>query len=180
VSVVGFSLGGALAILLAAQQPVDQLALLSTPMRLAGDWRVNVLAVARHVVPWFYPLERADFNDPDVRAQILARRPELDLDDHEVQAKVRRAVKVSVGAIDELRLVVGAARTTLPRVTAPTLIMHGRADPIAPPDSADTIHTRIGSSLRELVWWESTGHQLLTEGPHLTAVHQRVIRFLES
>lgn len=178
VSVVGFSLGGALAILLAAQQPVHQLALLSTPMRLVGDWRVNLLAVARHVVPWFYPLERADFSDPAVRAQILARRPELDLDDPDVQAEVRRAVKISVGAIDELRQVVGQARNSLPRVTTPALIMHGRSDPTAPPDSADIVHTRIGSTERELIWWDDTGHQLLTEGPHIHAVHQRVISFL--
>lgn len=178
VSLVGFSLGGALAILLAAQQPVHQVALLATPMRLMGDWRVNLLAVARHMVPWFYPLERADFADPEVRAQILARRPDLDLDDRDVQAQVRRAVKVSVAAIDELRLAVERARLTLPQVSAPALIMHGRNDNVAPPDSADTVHTQIGSPVRELVWWDDTRHQLLTEGPHIAAVHRRVITFM--
>ncbi len=179
VSVVGFSLGGALALLLAAQYPVHQLALLATPLRLAGDWRVNVLAVARYVVPWFYPMERADFSDPDIRAQILARRPELDLDDLQVQAEVRRAVKISVGALDELRQVVAQARITLPQVTTPALIMHGRNDLVAPLDSADLIQTHIGSPERELIWWDNTGHQLLTEGPHLQAVHQRVTNFLK-
>jgi carboxylesterase len=179
VSVVGYSLGGALAIMLAAQRPLHQLALLATPMRLAGAWRMNLLAVARHVVPWFYPLDWSDLNDPSVRAQILQRQPDLDLDDPQVQAVVRRKVKISVGAIDEVRRAIVRARGYLPRVTASTLIMHGRSDPVAPPDSAQTIHTQLGSPARELVWWDDTGHQLLTEGPHSTAIRRRVLAFMQ-
>jgi len=178
VGMVGFSLGGALSIMLAAQEPVDRLALLATPLRLQGDWRVGLLAVARHVMPWFYPFERADFRHPAVRAQILARQPDADLDDPAVQAYLRRQVRISTAAIDELRLATLAARAALPRVSAPALIMHGRADDTAPLDSAETILAGLGSREKELVWWDSTGHQLLVEGPHREAIYARVGDFL--
>jgi carboxylesterase len=178
VSLVGFSLGGALSILLAAQEPLDHLVLLATPLRLQGDWRVNLLALMRHTVPWFYPFERADFSAPAVRAQVLARQPDADLDDPAVQAYLRRQVRISTGAIDELRLTLAAARAALPRVRAPALVMHGRDDDTAPLDSAETIVARIGSSRKELLWWEQTGHQMLVEGPHRQAIYGRVGAFL--
>lgn len=178
VSLVGFSLGGALSILLAAQEPPERLALLATPLRLQGDWRVNLLALARHTMPWFYPFERADFSQPAVRAQILARQPDADLDDPAVQAYLRRQVRISTASIDELRLALVAARAALPRVRARALVMHGRDDGVAPLDSAEAIVAGLGSPRKELIWWEATGHQLLVEGPHREAIYRRVGDFL--
>ncbi|NTU79403.1 MAG: alpha/beta fold hydrolase [Chloroflexales bacterium] len=180
VSLAGFSLGGALAILLAARRPVHRLALLATPVRLQGDWRVNLLAVMRHTTPWFYPLERADFKDPAVRAQVARYAPDADLDDVAVQARVRREARISLHAVDELRLSLAAARAALPLVRAPTLIMHGRHDDIAPLDGPAAIAGQIGSRRRDLVWWDNTGHQLLVHGPHRPAIYERVSAFLTS
>ncbi|MFV9505636.1 MAG: alpha/beta hydrolase [Oscillochloridaceae bacterium umkhey_bin13] len=178
VSAVGFSLGGALAAMLAARRPVHHLAMLATPARLQGDWRLNLLAVVRHTTPWFYPLERADFKDPAVRTQVARYAPEIDLDDPEVQARVRREARISLHAVDELRLALAATKATLPRVQAPTLIMQGRNDDVAPPDSPWRIAAALGSARRDLVWWEETGHQLLVLGPHREQIYARVVRFL--
>jgi carboxylesterase len=178
VSAVGFSLGGALSVLLAARRPVARLALLSTPTRLLGDWRINLLAVVRHTTPWFYPLERADFGDPAVRAEVAKRAPEANLDDPEVQARVRREARISLHAVDEARLAFAAARAALPLVRAPALVMHGRDDTIAPLDSPATIAAAIGSPRCELVWWDDTGHQLLVSGPHRLAIYERVAAFV--
>lgn len=180
VSVVGFSLGGALALLLAAEQPIHRLSLLATPLWLMGDWRINLLAVVRHVIPWFYPLEHADFSDPAVRAQVHARQPDLDLDNPAIQAALRRGVRLSIGALDELRRTLAHARRSVPHVTAPTLIMHGRADTVAPISSADHLIRHLSSADRRLIWWEQTGHQLLTEGPHRQAIQQHVADFLHT
>lgn len=178
VSLVGFSLGGALAILRAASAPVHRIALLATPTRIMGDWRVNLLAVMRHTTPWFYPLERADFADPAVRAEVARHAPEADLDDPAVQAQIRREARISLHAIDELRLTFAEARAALPAVRAPTLVMQGRADEVAPADSPATIVGRIGAPQPELVWWDDTGHQLLVHGPHREAIYARVAAFL--
>jgi carboxylesterase len=178
VSMVGFSLGGALAALVASRRPVHRLVLLSVPMRLLGDWRVNLLALIRHTTPWFYPLESADFRDPAVRAQVAHHAPEADLDDPDVVAHVRRAARISLHAVDELRLTLAATRAALPLVQTPILVMHGRQDNVAPTDSPAMLLARIGSAHRELVWWDDTGHQLLVYGPHKQAIFARVAGFL--
>ncbi|WP_298820115.1 alpha/beta hydrolase [Chloroflexus sp.] len=178
ISVIGFSLGGALATLLAVRRPVHRLALLAMPYQLSGDWRVSLLGVARYVTPWFYLLAQADFSSPDLRASIWRRQPGLDLDDPAIQQMLRRSVKVSVAAADELRLALSAARQVLPQVQAPTLIMHGHNDMTADPTSAAAIAARIGSRYCELTYWPDTGHQLLLAGPHRQTIFRRIERFL--
>lgn len=179
VSLAGFSLGGALGVLLAARGvPLRRLALLATPTRLTGDWRINLLGIVRHTTPWFYPLERADFTDPAVRAQVARHAPDADLDDQSVQARIRKEARISLHAVDEARLAFAAARAALPRVRTPVLVMQGHQDNVAPADSPDTIVARIGSEQRELVWWDDTGHQLLVDGPHRQAIYRRVAAFL--
>lgn len=178
VSLAGFSLGGALAILLAARLPAHRLALLATPVRLQGDWRINLLALVRHTTPWFYPLAQADFKDPAVRAQVARYAPEVDLDDPEVQARVRREARISLHAVDELRLALAAARAAMPLVRAPALVMHGRHDDVAPLDGPELIAGRLGGPAAGPVWWEDTGHQLLVHGPHRLAIYGRVGDFL--
>lgn len=178
VSLVGFSLGGALSMLLAARRPTHRLALLATPVRLQGDWRVNLLAIVRHTTPWFYPLERANFDDPAVRAQVARHAPEAVLDDPDVQARIRREARISIHAIDELRLALTAAWAVMPQVRAPALVMQGRRDDVSPPDSPRSIVGRLGSAQCDLAWWDDTGHQLLVEGPHRLKIYRRVSSFL--
>ncbi len=178
VSLVGFSLGGALALLAAAEQPVHRLAAIATPMYLQGGWQANLLALARHTTPWYYPLAQASFADPELRAQVLRRAPAVDLDDPQVQARLRGEIRISIGAIDELRMALAQTRRALPRVRAPILVAHGRADDVAPLISPQIILSGVASPRRELAWWDDAGHQLLTHGPQRQAIYRRVETFL--
>jgi carboxylesterase len=181
VSLVGFSLGGALALMAAAEQPVERLVVIATPMQLQGGWQVNLLALGRHFVPWFYPLAQASFADPELRAQVARRAPaDIDLDDPAVQARLRVEIRISIAAIDELRIALARARRALPRVSAPILVMHGRTDDVAPLSSPQIILGHVSSARRELAWWDNTGHQMLTHGPHLQAIYARVETFLST
>ncbi|PMP74879.1 MAG: alpha/beta hydrolase, partial [Chloroflexus aggregans] len=143
-----------------------------------GDWRIDLLGVARYGVPWFYLLAQADFSSPDLRASIWRRQPDLDLDDPAIQQMLRRSVKVSVAAIDELRLALAAARRVLPEVRTPVLIVHGRDDNTADPASASAIAARIGGVSCEVVYYPATGHQLLLTGPYRQTIFHRIGRFL--
>jgi carboxylesterase len=178
VNLIGFSLGGALSILEARRHKLRRMALLATPLRIQGDWRVNLIGFARHTTAWYYPLEYADLSDPEVRATILAHAPDIDLDDPQVQTYVRQNVRISVAAADELRRALRVAQAGLPLVQTPVLVMHGRDDQIAPCDSAELIVSRIGSRYCRMVWWPETGHQLLLYGPHRGRIFDCVYRFL--
>jgi carboxylesterase len=179
--VVGFSLGGALSIMMHhmhRRAQVEKLVLLATPLWLQGDWRLHLLPIARYVVPWFYPLENADLSDPFIQARIRHSAPDANLDDPATREALRRNVRLPVAAIHELQRVLRVARKHAPRVTTPTLMMHGRDDDTAPPASADELLQRLGSREKRLVWWEQTGHQLLVVGPHREAIYARVAAFI--
>lgn len=178
VVVVGFSLGGALALLLAQQHTFARLALIATPLSLQGDWRLRFLPVAHYVVPWFYPLEHADLNDPFVQARIREYDPNVDLSDPEVCAAIRQSVRIPVRAIDQLQRVLRRARAFVPRVQVPTLIMHGREDDIVAPANAKELLRRLGTPHKRLVWREQTGHQMLVVGPQREAIEREIADFV--
>lgn len=173
----GFSLGGALAALLASRRRVERLVLLATPTRLSDDWRVGLLPVARYLIPWFYPLQGANFADPFLRQKMLENDPTINLDDPAVQQTLRTAIRLPTAAIDQAARAVRQARRVLPQIRVPTLVMQGRDDETVPL-SADEIYRLLGSREKERVWWERTGHQLLVSGPEREAIIERVAQFL--
>jgi carboxylesterase len=178
VVVVGFSLGGALAALLTQAYAFERLALLATPLRLAGDWRLHLLPVLRYAVPWFYPLKDADLSDPFIEQRIREFAPDADLSDPQVCDEIRNSVRIPLGAIDEMQKALRQARARLPRVQMPVLVMQGRNDEVIPADSADDVMRRLGSRDKQLVWWEHTTHQMLVVGPHREAIYARVADFV--
>ncbi len=125
---IGYSMGGALAVVEAVRQPPDALVLLGVPTFVGGDWRIPFLRVGKYVVRWWYPLAQVDFSDPSVRARMLQRSPDLNIDDPQVQQHIRRSVRIPTAAIDHFFRLTRHARNLLRTVTVPALIVHGRED----------------------------------------------------
>lgn len=159
----GFSAGGLLALHLAAHTPVHGLVVMAPALRLYGAALLRLTGLLRHVMPWYYPLAKADFSDPAVRASVLDRAPEANLDDPAVVDQIRRAARVPVGSLYELARLQDQARRDLRHVQAPTLIMQGRNDQTVDPRSAKDVAAGISSQDRRLVWFEGSGHQLPLE-----------------
>jgi 3-oxoadipate enol-lactonase/4-carboxymuconolactone decarboxylase len=143
-SMCGLSLGGMVAMWLAAHQPerIDRLVLCCTAPRLAPpeQWLARAATVRASGTDvlldtllgrWFTPdfLERR----PDVPRLLAAM---LAATDPEGYAGCCEAI----AAMDQ--------RDDLASITAPTLILAGEADPVAPPATALDMHQRVaGSSL---------------------------------
>lgn len=176
--VIGFSFGGSLGILLSKRRSFEGLVLLATPLRLQGDWRLNILPLARYFVPWYYPLEQVDFSDPSVQAYIREQNPDVNLEDPAVQQYLRHSVKISVSAINELCKALHHTRTALKHVGIPTLVMHGCRDETVAPETAEEIVSSINSPHKQLVWCERTGHQMLVTGPERLAIYERIATFV--
>lgn len=173
----GFSMGGALSVLLAAHEPPDGLLLLATPTTLGDDWRFGLLPLLKHVMPWFKPLAKADFAAPELRQQLAEFGPDLDLSDPQIQAALRSQIRLPVSALEQLTLLLAAMRPALPLVSAPALIMQGALDTTARPFCAVEIARRLGGPA-ELLWWERSGHMLL-QGPESAAIVARALAFCE-
>ncbi len=139
VHVVGLSLGGLLALWLAAERDVDALAVVGTPLRLRSRW-ARLLPVARRVVPFVEKHSGSDIRDAAARA----RHPSLRV--------------MPLASAHELTRLQRRVRRTLGRVQAPILVAHGALDATADPDDARRIAGLVASPERELLWLPNSGH----------------------
>lgn len=100
---LGFSMGGALALQVAARgAPPDKLVLLAPFWRLR-DPRARWLPALQYAVRELRPFENTDFSASTVRAQFARLEPSLDLDDPAVQEALRTQVALPTSALVELQ-----------------------------------------------------------------------------
>lgn len=144
VAIVGQSMGGALAVVLAATETVDALVLLApyvtlepTVDRIARRHRLVSLAT-----PWVNSRTEASILDPAARARSLGYG------------------MASPRLLHELRVVAMRAWEALPAVTAPTLVLQSRHDHRIDVADAERAYARLRTSHREFVWVDRGGHVL--------------------
>ena len=146
VFVVGLSLGSLLTIYLAANRPVDGIALLSPAIHIA-DPMIKLSWVAE-LIPMTIANKPSDSDLFD---------PEGDKRTWCYDAKPGRAVH-------QVHLFNKRVRRLLPAVTAPALVVMSRGDKSLKFDSAATVMERIGSRDKELITLERSGHNILVDG----------------
>ncbi|HMG13048.1 MAG TPA: alpha/beta fold hydrolase [Gemmatimonadaceae bacterium] len=143
VNVVGLSMGGALAVLVAAEARDISSLILIAPY--VGMPRLLRFAASTH---WLWGRFAGEIN---------ARSP------RSIHDPIEREKNLAYGAVTgrslfELLKVMRRARKTLPRVTAPTLIVQSREDPRVAPEVAEFALDKIGTKEKQLVWTEGAGH----------------------
>ena len=143
VSVVGLSMGGALAVLIAAE--LDEIAALVLIAPYVGMPRLLRAAAATHLL-W-----------GRLAGEINGRSP------RSIRDPIEREKNLAYGAVTgralhELSRVVRLARRALPNVKAPTLIIQSREDPRIAPDVAEFALESLGTREKKLVWTEGAGH----------------------
>jgi carboxylesterase len=139
---IGFSMGAAVALHLAAVNPPDALILIA-PFWRAGGWQFGLLPLLRHVVPSIAPFEKADFSDPDVRRQMATMAPGVDLEDEATQQFLREEVRLPLSVLDELRRLGKEAIETAPSIQVPTLVIQGQQDAVVDPRHTKQLVDRL-------------------------------------
>lgn len=163
VVVMGLSMGGALALWLAAHHPVAGVVALSTPSQPYHDrmdWRARFAEGISFFLP-FIPKKFHAATDPVMRAKRVAYPT------------------YPTRAITQFRAVIHQAAKVLPHVTAPAFIAHSRADETIPPESAPYIYQHLGSADKELLWLERSGH-VITEEAERGWLFERLIAFIHT
>ena len=143
VFVTGLSMGGALSVLLAAEQNEIRALILIAPY--LGMPRALRIAAATH---WLWG---------GLAGEINARSP------RSIHDPIEREKNLAYGSITgrelhELAAVVRRARKALAGVRTPTLIIQSREDPRCPPEVAEFAINALGSAEKKLVWTEGAGH----------------------
>jgi carboxylesterase len=141
-SIVGLSMGGAIATVLAAQTEIAALVLIAPYLGMPLQLRV---AAATH---WLWGRAVGEVN---------ARNP------RSIRDPIEREKNLAYGAVtgralSQLWKVVRRARASLPSVTAPTLIIQSREDPRVSTRVADSALQLLGASEKRLVLTEGSGH----------------------
>ena len=150
-TLIGFSMGGAVAVRLAAEAGLapDQLILLAPHWKFA-DRRAAILPVAKYVIREFKPFGRIDLDSPDMRRMLAELAPGADLDDPEVRHALRNSATIPTRALDELRRVGRGAATSVSRVSSPTTIVQGLQDTTTLPAYSRQLAARMGADLHEI------------------------------
>jgi carboxylesterase len=156
---IGLSMGGVTALMLAAEYPVAGVVAMGTPMR--------VPRALTNYADWMWPI--MPFRPKGPRTW-----DDMSVEDWHVAYSV-----YPVRAVGELRRYLRAADESLPRVTAPALLMHSRADRTVPPAHLDYIAGRIGSADTETFWVEKSNH-ILTEDSEKQLVFEKIGGWIES
>lgn len=161
--VMGLSMGGALALWLAAHYPVSGVVAMSTPSQpfhQGMDWRARFANWFSLLTPYI-PKKPSPATDPIMRAQRVAYPT------------------YPTRAVTQFRTIIRLGAQALPQVTAPALLAHSRADETIPPDNLPYIYQHLGSADKELLWLERSGH-VITEEAERGLLFDRVLTFVHT
>jgi carboxylesterase len=143
VALVGLSMGGALATIVAANAPeLPALALIAPYLEMPpGLIRIARLhRVWGPVVPYVHGRGDASIHDAAERERNLAYGTS------------------TARLVHELCRVVERGKAASSRVRAPTLVVQSREDNRIPPDAAERIFASVGAAEKRLEWVEGCGH----------------------
>jgi carboxylesterase len=167
INVVGFSMGGLLALRLARQFPerIAAQVIIAAPLRMRPFQMRSVRALSMLPVDFrSYPLacipklKGSDISDPEMRDA----NPSL------------RAFPIS--AVTSLFDLMNQVRADLPSVRAPTLVIHGRRDHTVPMEDSLELTGSLGSEVIERLWLDRSFH-VVTLDVERGAVSNAVVGF---
>lgn len=179
VIVVGFSLGGALALILAAHFQPSHVILLAPFSRLAlpAGYRILLPILAR-LGGGPRPFARTDFDDPSVQQALSGWNPLLDLRNPTIRNQLRE-VRLPWHLLHQLARTASAARRAGEAVRCPVTIIHGVEDDTVPLKDTEHLLTRFRTHVRlERV---AGNHQLVRpDHPSFPLVLQRLTELGEA
>ncbi len=155
---IGYSMGAAAALQMAAQRAPNLVVLLAPFIRI-NDRRAFLLPLAKRVVKEFKILGSLDVDNPEVRTWFAAAMPGLDIDDAEVRRSLREDTGVASEVIDELRKFGAMGRQAAPKVAGPTVVIQGIQDDVVNPRHTRALLSRL-PNLRS--YHELPGDHLIT------------------
>jgi carboxylesterase len=144
---IGYSMGGALALHAAAEEPPAGLVLLA-PFWTLGEGLARILwPVIRLLFRRVKPLKRANLSAIDVRHGLQRMFGSIDLDNPAIQQALRE-ITVSLSPVDQIRQLGYSAYARAPALNVPTLVIQGSRDNVVPPFRTKRLIGRFARSVQ--------------------------------
>jgi carboxylesterase len=154
---IGFSMGGTIALLLSTEFECSGIITLSAPIGIKKPW-VRLLPLYRPFIRYWK--KRCDSHS-------MPLLPEMGYDRYPIEA------------LSEFLKLLQYVRNHLPRVARPILIMHARGDRVVPTDNADQIYQSVSSSDKKKIILDDPCH-MITRGKDQDRIHQEIDRFIQA
>jgi carboxylesterase len=141
--VMGLSMGGVLALLLAARHPIDAVFAFSAPYNIS-DPRIKL-------IPWIYwlmpkqPKGKSDWHDPEVYK-------------HHIDYPY-----FPTKSITQLIKLMEVMRQELPAIKVPAFFAQSHGDFTVPPESMDYLSSHVTSKTIEKLWVVESGHVIIKD-----------------
>lgn len=158
----GFSTGGLLALLHAAQHEVDGVIAINSALKL------NTLQVS-YIVPTLYAFNEmiGYLHATGIKEWVenKSENPHINYSKH------------PLSSIAQMEKVMTRVDKTLEKITAPVLVLQGDNDPVVNPKSAQLIYKRVNSVMKKLILVPRRNHIIIT-GAGKEEVFESVYRFI--
>ena len=157
---IGLSMGGVLALYHASFLPARGVIALSAPYRIEPGLQLTFLPLLSKFIS-YVPKGESDWQDPNA---------------HEDHFSYDR---YPTKAILELTKLLAAMRDSLPKLKAPTLLMHSKKDTGVIPENMNWIYRELGTpeSEKKKVWLENSGH-VVTRDLDKKIVFESILGFI--
>ncbi len=184
VFVAGLSMGGVLALMLAARHPerIAGVIAMSTPTRIARSWMVDL---ARPFIKWFYPYKPFDLSNPKIQQIYLnslnwqIENPSIDFSDPRVVAEIKK-IRLSIAALHELSQLLAANRASLKQVRCPLLVIQSKSDKTVNPACANELMKLAVNAQTKTLRWLAESNHVITLGPEREEVFMLSREFIEA
>lgn len=154
---IGLSMGGTIALLLAQESQCRGIVCLATPVKMK-QWMQHILPVLR---PFKKEWEKK--RDPAI-------------DKHTAEMGYDR---YTTSSLIEFMKILKVCRKQLHRVTCPILIMHARDDRTVPANNAEIIYRNVCSREREILLLDHPAH-MITRGKNQICVERKALEFIQA
>jgi carboxylesterase len=161
VYMMGLSMGGVLTLTSAAYLPSEStgtspfkgLVVMSTPYSLPPDPRLRHIEWISKTVPYMPK---------------GSQEPSAGWFDKEAYREHVSYPQNPLHAIGELNKLLGVMHTALPKIQKPVLLIHSRDDNYVVKDSMQQIYDHLGSTDKQMLWIESSGHVMTRDAQRQT------------
>lgn len=160
VFVCGLSMGGTLALHLAAHQRMNGVIALSAPVHFP-KWKKIAVRTLRNVIKYQYKRTGEDIHDVSAKAKLGSYR------------------RYPVYAVDQLFRLVDHVYEDLPEITQPILIMHSKQDHTIDFSNAVTVFASVSSEDKRKVDLQQSYH-VITADVEKERVQKEVLAFIAS
>lgn len=143
VCIIGFSMGGLLALKLSAENKAAGVVSISAPIYLR-DWKINFLPIIMLFKKYSFKKQKSYL-------------------DEKMHKYLSSYKKMPLKAVRSLLELIEITKEQLTRVKCPALIIQSQKDGTVNPRSARYIHNNIGSLHKELVWFYNSGHLIVLD-----------------